>query len=426
MIHSRSSYSPTHPSSLLARSPTSPHSVTKRLILVQHQGQPIPRHVEACVFPLLPSSRFFVVVVPLVFFAPPFFASSVKIRSPPRPPTALQPTLTFRFRVPSPRRVACPSACGRRRTNSSTLPPSQDTRLRASLPTHHSSSLALRIHHPRSFPPLPYPSLTHPHNLQQSPPAPPPHPARLSRRRATLQKAVLTAGVHAAALRALADDELAREQAGGGADAEVDVGEAGTQGEWCIAAAVAQHVPGLVEAWRAAARGTREAVNGAGGAEGAACADDDVLPLNLATIPRVVGARHAGRCLIGSARNVHLHCGSLQSFWENRLHQCAVLVGLAGEDERGGDGGGRQARCAGAHRAVEVVRGAEPGHAEGAGHAADAAHFDKHVVRERLHAISPEHFMVFPARRGAAVRGGARRGISVRTLRGLFSMRALV
>ncbi|KAJ7248943.1 hypothetical protein C8J57DRAFT_1672025 [Mycena rebaudengoi] len=354
------------------------------------------------------------------------------------------------------------------------------------------------------------------------------HSARLSRRRATLQKTVLTASQAARAaappgawaywppgytlqawapLRALVDDELAREEAeelaGGGADAEVDAGEAGAQGERRIAAAVAQQVPGLVEAWRAerkrqlvellpcageledaadpargGACGDADAdadVGGAKGADARAAGADDVLRLDLATSvftclgSWVPGTRvHAGRCLIGwVGAGAHLRCGSLQSFWENRLHHepegaraAAVLVRLAGRDPASTSAaemdkvdaryvcGGCAVQARGGVRgrkaltwresvlhAVEVARGAEPGHAEGAGWAvlsrecaadvrrrerADAAHmdrawvctlcaahFDKHVLREEArrhvreaHAIprpvQDSHFMFFP------------------------------
>ncbi|KAJ7277900.1 hypothetical protein C8J57DRAFT_1713512 [Mycena rebaudengoi] len=294
------------------------------------------------------------------------------------------------------------------------------------------------------------------------------HSARLSRRRTTLQKAVLTAAQTARAaappgawaywlpgytlqawapLRALVDDELAREEAE----------------ELARSGADAEHVPGLVEAWRAerkrqlgGACGDAD-VGGAGGADARAAGADDVLHLDLATSvftclgSWVPGTRvHAGRCLIGWAgAGAHLRCGSLQSFWENRLHHepegaraVAVLVWLAGRDPAstsaaemdkvdvwyvcGGCAvqvrGGVRGRKAltwreGVLHAVEAARGAEPGHAEGAewavlsrgrrGGAHCEAHFDKHVLREEApahvreaHAIprsvQDAHFMFFP------------------------------
>ncbi|KAJ7250000.1 hypothetical protein C8J57DRAFT_1475135 [Mycena rebaudengoi] len=312
---------------------------------------------------------------------------------------------------------------------------------------------------------------------------------------------VLAAGVHAAGVGAAAraGGRGAGEGGGGGADgggadAEVDAGEAGAQGERCIAAAVAQQVPGLVEAWRAErkrqlvgllpragelegadpARGgacgdADPDVGGAGGADTRAAGADDVLRLDLATSVFTCLGSYAGHCLIGWAgAGVHLRCrvpAELQR--ENRLHHepegaraAAALVRLVGRNPastsaaemdkvdaryvcggcavqvRGCMRGGKTLTWReGVLHAMEVARGAEPGHAEGAGWAvlsrecatdvrrrerADAAHmdrawvctlcaahFDKHVLREEArrhvreaHAIprpvQDAHFMFFP------------------------------
>ncbi|KAJ7248955.1 hypothetical protein C8J57DRAFT_1724060 [Mycena rebaudengoi] len=351
-------------------------------------------------------------------------------------------------------------------------PPTTHASESPSLPTHHTllPSLGAPV---LSLPPLPFAHPTPtgynkalPHLLPILHAA---HSARLSRRRATLQKTVLTASQAACAAappgawaywlrgytlqawaprRALVDDELAKEEA-----EELAGACGGCGGERRIAAAVAQHVPGLVEAWRAerkrqlvellpcageledaadpargGACGDADAdadVGGAKGADARAAGADDVLRLDLAT-------------------SVFTCLGS----WPEGARAAAVLVRLAGHDPASTSAaemdkvgavcvrgcavqarGGVRGRKAltwreGVLHAVEVARGAEPGHAEGAGWAvlsrecatdvrrrerADAAHIDRawHVLREEArrhvleaHAIprpvQDSHFMFFP------------------------------
>ncbi|KAJ7269501.1 hypothetical protein C8J57DRAFT_1227256 [Mycena rebaudengoi] len=123
-----------------------------------------------------------------------------------------------------------------------------------------------------------------------------------------------------ALLHALVDDELVREEAeelvGGGVDAEVDVGEAGMQGERYIAAAMAQHVLGLIEVWCAERKrqlvgllpcmGELEDMDPAGGNACTAVANN-VLHLDLVTSVFM----YLRSWLPGM---------SLQSIWENWLH----------------------------------------------------------------------------------------------------------
>ncbi|KAJ7264790.1 hypothetical protein C8J57DRAFT_1718601 [Mycena rebaudengoi] len=373
----------------------------------------------------------------------------------------------------SPRRVACPSVCGRVHVGGTHSPASHSSRLcrasalppRTSIPTHRSPtrpflpSLPLRIHRARSFPPLPSPPLllAHPTPTGYNKALPhllpilhAAHSARLSRRRTTLQKAVLTAAQTARAaappgawaywppgytlqawapLRALVDDELAREEAE----------------ELARSGADAEHVPGLVEAWRAerkrqlvgccrvrgswrtwircgAVRAGMRMWAGRGGADARAAGADDVLHLDLATSvftclgSWVPGTRvHAGRCLIGWAgAGAHLRCGSLQSFWENRLHHepegaraAAVLVRLAGRDPASTSaaemdkvdvwyaGGEGVLHAEGAEWAVLSTRAADVRRRERAdaahkdrawGCTLCEAHFDKHVLREEARA----------------------------------------
>ncbi|KAJ7249990.1 hypothetical protein C8J57DRAFT_1239551 [Mycena rebaudengoi] len=334
-------------------------------------------------------------------------------------------------------------------------PPSHHARVRVSLPPYPPHPLALPWA-ARSFPPPPTVHSPHPHRLLQNKALPILHAAHSARLSCRLQKAVLTAAQAARAtappgawtywprgytlqawapLRALVDDELAREEAeelaGGGADVEVEAGEAGAQGERHIAAAVAQHVPGLVEAWRTerkrqlvgllsrageledaadpargGACGDADAdadAGGAGGAHAHAAGADDVLRLDLATsVFTCLGSwvpstrMHAGRCLIGWAgAGAHLRYrvpAELQR--ENRLHH----------EPEGGRGGGSRA----ARRARSGAGGRE-GEEEDRAWVCTlcAAHFDKHVLREEArrhvreaHAIprpvQDSHFMFFP------------------------------
>ncbi|KAJ7256278.1 hypothetical protein C8J57DRAFT_1721481 [Mycena rebaudengoi] len=230
---------------------------------------------------------------------------------------------------------------------------------------------------------------------------------------------VLAAGVHAAGV-ALVDDELAEELAGGGADAEVDVGEARAQ-EQHVARRSGEHErPGALEQAdpaRGGACGDADAdAGGAGGADADARAAgaDDVLRLNLATSAFTASGR------------------------ENRLHYAraaAVLVRLARRRWMGWTRG----MCAGGAGGHEGAEGADVaggraacgGGGEGCGGGACggrarrerkctvAVHKDKVWVCTHTHKIprpvQDKHFMSFP---GAAVRGGARRGVSVRALRG--------
>ncbi|KAJ7274716.1 hypothetical protein C8J57DRAFT_1591930 [Mycena rebaudengoi] len=194
---------------------------------------------------------------------------------------------------------------------------------------------------------------------------------------------VLATGVYAAGV-ALVDDELAREKAeelaGGGADAEVDVGEAGAQEQH-----IAERDPGSTSArgsWKTRIR------RGAGADAGAAGADD-VLRLDLATsVFTRLGSWVPGR-RIGWAR-AHLRCGLLQSFWEGESAALRACGGGAREaraaEMDGVDARYVYGRCAGVLHAVEVARGAEAEHAEGASarrERADAVHKDKTRTRSR-------------------------------------------
>ncbi|KAJ7249994.1 hypothetical protein C8J57DRAFT_1668488 [Mycena rebaudengoi] len=274
------------------------------------------------------------------------------------------------------------------------------------------------------------------------------HSARLSRRRATLQKTVLTASQ---ATRRLVRGRTGRRGTrfrrgrrcarwwttswrgrrrrsswGGGADAAVDAGEAGAQGERHIAAAVAQHVPGLVEAWRTErkrqfvgllpragelkdadpARGSAcgdadgdADVSGAKGADARAAGADDVLRLDLAmSVFTCLGSWVPGRCLIGfkgrigcttsrkarAQRRLSGRNPASTSAAEMDKVDARYVCGGCAVQARGGVRGRKALTWReGVLHAVEVARGAEPGHAEGAGHA---------IPRP----VQDSHFMFFP------------------------------
>ncbi|KAJ7245294.1 hypothetical protein C8J57DRAFT_1679859 [Mycena rebaudengoi] len=216
-------------------------------------------------------------------------------------------------------------------------------------------------------------------------------------RLATLQKAVLTwcVGVtdRRGVLRALVDDELAREEA------DVDV-EAGVQG-----AAVAQHVPGLVEAWRAGSSwrvGELEDADPAwDGAEGAGGAND----VDLVTMPRVVGAWH----------RVGARTPALSGPWENRLHHEPDGARCSQEGGREGEG---------VLHAVEVARGHTERGVGGGCEAARAAHFDKGGTRDP----GPRRALYVLPRGGAALLSEEGLVAEYRCVHCVrpFSMRALV
>ncbi|KAJ7256308.1 hypothetical protein C8J57DRAFT_1473004 [Mycena rebaudengoi] len=219
----------------------------------------------------------------------------------------------------------------------------------------HSSTPALPPLSPPPYPPrppfpLPSPSLT-------PTPQATTQPSRTSSPFCTLRTppawcvGMLAAGVYAAGV-ALVDDELAREKAeelaGGGADAEVDVGEAGGARAARPGARSGEHE-------RAGELEDADPARGAG--------TDDVLRLDPATsVFTRLGSWVPGR-RIGWAR-AHLRCGLLQSFWEGesaalRVRGCGAREARAAEmdgvdaqrggrkGEDGADVTGGRAACGG-------------------------------------------------------------------------------
>ncbi|KAJ7249969.1 hypothetical protein C8J57DRAFT_1723781 [Mycena rebaudengoi] len=316
-------------------------SVNKRLIAAGHAPEGLYSIMDSPYLdkiPRLTSKRTssFLPLLPLVclsssflffFFASSFFDFST---------TALLPTLTFRFRVP-PSLISSPRP-GLFAVCLSCVP--IRTRRRSALPRTHASPSLLTG---PFFPPFPSPIVRSPHpQLMHLLPILHAAHSVAAEGHPHWCVGVLTAGVHVAAV----DDELAREEAGGAADGEADVEEAGRKGRstfrgswrrgarecwgtwiWCGAVRAGMRM----RMW--AGRGVR---------------DDDVLRLDLVTsVPRVEGGR-TGR---GCARRTS--------------------------------------------------------------------------TREAHPTVQDEPLCSSPARRGAAVRGGARlvAEYSVRALRGLFSMR---
>ncbi|KAJ7245291.1 hypothetical protein C8J57DRAFT_1476515 [Mycena rebaudengoi] len=236
------------------------------------------------------------------------------------------------------------------------------------------------------------------------------HSVRLARRHATLQKVVLTAA-QAAPLPVWA---YWRRPHAASVGATARAGGRGGRGGGHITAAVAQHLPGLVEAWRAERKrqllgllpraGELDGADPArGGARGDADAgnDDDEVHLDLATSL--------------------FACLGSWGFWERRISctahvaavlvrlVAAVLVRLAGRDParrrwigwtrgmcvgRGGggrvrgaegaDGAGGRAACGGGGKGggAGACGGCGVDGAVARQERADAAPFDEHVVRE--------------------------------------------